>query len=99
MVENRLTPRELAFKVAERCEGEKIETLNLSHGAFARKTGEKTAALQMSEVLRGRKLPDPTPADSDRKGGSMLMYQLLRDEKWKVADSCPALSTTMPILS
>ncbi len=98
LVENRLTPRELAFKIAERSEGEKIEALYLSHDAFARKTEEKTAALQMGEVLRERKLPEPTPSDTDRKGGWMLMYQLLRDGKWKVADSCPHLIATIPVL-
>lgn len=98
LVRNRLTPRELAFQIAERCEGEKIEAIYLSHDAFARKTEEKTAALQMEDVFRERKLPSPTPADTDRKGGWMLMYQMLRAGTWKIADSCPALIATIPIL-
>jgi hypothetical protein len=98
LVANRLTPRELAFRVAERCEGEKIDAIYLSHDAFARKTEEKTAALQMADVLRERQLPEPTPADTDRKGGWMLMYQMLREGKWKIADSCPALTATIPVL-
>jgi phage terminase large subunit len=98
LVANRLTPRELAFRIAERCEGEKIEAIHLSHDAFARRTEEKTAALQMADVLRERKLPEPTPADTDRKGGWMLMYQMLREGKWKIADSCSALVATIPVL-
>jgi phage terminase large subunit len=98
LVANRLTPRELAFRIAERCEGEKIEAIYLSHDAFARKTEEKTAALQMGDVLRERKLPEPTPADTDRKGGWMLMYQMLREGKWEIGDSCPALISTIPVL-
>jgi phage terminase large subunit len=98
LVENRLTPRELAFKIAERSEGEKIESIYLSHDAFARKTEEKTPALQMNEVFRERKLPAPHPSDTDRKGGWMLMYQMLREAKWLVADSCQALAASIPSL-
>lgn len=98
LVENRQTPRELAFKIAERSEGEKIESIYLSHDAFARKTEEKTPALQMNEVFRERKLPAPHPSDTDRKGGWMLMYQFLRDGKWLVADSCQALAASIPSL-
>ncbi|HVB35374.1 MAG TPA: terminase family protein [Patescibacteria group bacterium] len=98
LVENRLTPRELAFKIAERSEGEKIEDVYLSHDAFARKTDEKTAARQMAEIFAERKLPPPRPSDTDRKGGWMLMYQMLREDKWLVADSCPALAACIPAM-
>ncbi|HVB99000.1 MAG TPA: terminase family protein [Candidatus Dormibacteraeota bacterium] len=98
LVENRLTPRELAFKIAERCEGEKIETVYLSHDAFARKTEEKTAARQMAEIFAERKIAAPQPSDTDRKGGWMLMYQMLREGKWLVADSCRALAACIPAL-
>lgn len=98
LVENRLTPRELAFKLAERSAGEKIEAIYLSHDAFARRTDEHTAALQMTEILRARDLPSPTPADTDRKGGWLLMYQFLRDAKWQIADNCSRLIATLPVL-
>jgi phage terminase large subunit len=98
LVENRLTPRELAFKVAERSEGEKIDAVYLSHDAFARRTDEKTAALQMAEIFRARGLPSPAVADTDRKGGWLLMYQLLREGRWLIADSCPRLAQTLPVL-
>ncbi|HEV2386768.1 MAG TPA: terminase family protein [Candidatus Acidoferrales bacterium] len=98
LVENRLTPRELAFKVAERSGGEKIETIYLSHDAFARRTDEHTAALQMTEIFRARDLPSPAMADTDRKGGWLLMYQFLRDGKWLIADSCARLIATLPVL-
>ena len=54
--------------------------------------GEPGAAFQLDEI------PEPTPADTDRKGGWMLMYQMLREGKWKIADSCQALVATIPVL-
>jgi phage terminase large subunit len=98
LVENRLTPRELAFKVAERTGGEKIDSIYLSHDAFARRTEEKTAALQMADLFRERGLPAPVPSDTDRKGGWLLMYQFLREGKWVIADSCPRLVQVIPVL-
>jgi phage terminase large subunit len=98
LVENRLTPRELAFKVAERSAGEKIDAIYLSHDAFARRTDEHTAALQMTDIFRARELPSPAPADTDRKGGWLLMYQFLRDAKWQIADNCTRLIATLPVL-
>jgi Terminase large subunit, T4likevirus-type, N-terminal len=98
LVKNRQTPRELAFQIAERSEGERIESVYLSHDAFARKTEEKTAARQMAEIFTQRRLPAPTPSDTDRKGGWMLMYQMLREGSWLIADSCPALAASIPAL-
>lgn len=98
LIRNRMTPGELAKEIAERSNGERIEAFYLSHDAFARRTEEKTAALQMAEVLREHDIPAPTPSDTDRKGGWMLMYQMLRDGKWKIADNCPWLVQTIPAL-
>jgi hypothetical protein len=52
----------------------------------------------MGEVLERNKLPRPIPADSDRVGGWMLMYQMLHDDKWLIADNCERLIDCLPTL-
>ena len=77
---------------------EKIAAVYLSPDAFAHHTSELTIAHQMGEVLARNRLPRPTPADSDRVGGWMLMYQMLQDGKWLIADNCERLIDCLPTL-
>jgi hypothetical protein len=37
-----------------------------------------------------------TRASNDRVGGAMLMYQLLRDDRWKIGDNCPLAAQSIP---
>ena len=96
-----LAPRALAEAIIERSrdrEGkrEKVDTIYLSPDAFARRTDEASIAEQMGDVFAAAGLPRPAPADNDRVGGWMLMYQMLDAGEWLIADSCAELIRTLP---
>jgi hypothetical protein len=98
-----LAPRALAEAIIERSrdrEGkrEHIDAIHLSPDAFARRTEDASIAEQMGDVFASNGLPRPTPADNDRIGGWMLMYQMLDEGEWLIADSCPELIRTLPEL-
>jgi hypothetical protein len=98
-----LAPRILAAQIIERSRlrtggAEKIEAIYLSPDAFARRTDESSIAEQMGDILHSAGLPRPVPADNDRVGGWMLMYQMLDAREWLIADSCPELIRTLPEL-
>ncbi len=57
-------------------EREKIDAIYLSPDAFARRTDEASIAEQMGDIFAAAELPRPVPADDDRVGGWMLMYQM-----------------------
>ncbi|MGC1107361.1 MAG: hypothetical protein WA876_12565, partial [Candidatus Acidiferrales bacterium] len=98
-----LSPRVLAAQIIERSRArdgsaEKIDAVYLSPDAFARRTDEASIAEQIGDVLHSAGLPRPVPADNDRIGGWMLMYQMLDADEWLIADSCPELIRTLPEL-
>jgi phage terminase large subunit len=102
-VANHLSPRMLAQAIVERsCDGdgrpERISEIFLSPDAFARRTSELTIAEQLGEVLADKDLPRPVPADDDRVGGWMLIYQMLQDGQWVIADHCAQLIDCLPTL-
>ncbi|MHB8413356.1 MAG: hypothetical protein ACYDDI_15620 [Candidatus Acidiferrales bacterium] len=102
-VEQHLAPRALAAAIIERSRDrdgklEHIDAIYLSPDAFAHRTDESSIAEQMSDVLAAAGLPRPVPADNDRIGGWMLMYQMLDADEWRIADSCPELIRTLPEL-
>jgi len=105
LVQNHLSPRMLAQAIVERSAGGpaagrgKIAAVYLSPDAFARRTSEATIAEQLSEVLEKAGLPPPVPADNDRIGGWMLLYQLLESGGWLIADNCQELVRTLPLLT
>jgi len=98
-VQNQLSPRMLAQAIVERSAGERIHEVWLSPDAFAQRTSEATIAEQMGDVLAAAGLPRPSPADDDRVGGWMLMYQLLESGQWIIADSCRQLIACLPTLT
>ena len=79
-------------------EREKIEAVYLSPDAFARRTDEASIAEQMGDVFAAAGLPRPVPADDDRVGGWMLMYQMLEAGEWVLAENCIELIRTLPSL-
>jgi len=79
-------------------EREKIEAVYLSPDAFARRTDEASIAEQMGDVFAAAGLPRPVPADDDRVGGWMLMYQMLDAGEWLLAENCIELIRTLPNL-
>jgi len=77
---------------------EKIDAIYLSPDAFAHRTGEASIAEQMGDVFAAAGLPRPVPADDDRVGGWMLMYQMLQTGEWLLTDNCFELIRTLPSL-
>jgi hypothetical protein len=102
-VTHRTSPRELARQIIERSVGrngasEKIDAIYLSPDAFARRTDEASIADQMGDVFAAAGFPRPIPADNDRVGGWMLMYQMLDANEWLLTDNCAELIRTIPTL-
>jgi hypothetical protein len=77
---------------------EKIDAIYLSPDAFARRTDEASIAEQMGDVFVAAGLPRPIPADDDRVGGWMLMYQMLDAGEWLLTENCIELIRTLPNL-
>jgi Terminase large subunit, T4likevirus-type, N-terminal len=77
---------------------EKIDAIYLSPDAFARRTDEASIADQMGDVFVAAGFPRPIPADNDRVGGWMLMYQMLDAGEWLLTDNCVELIRTIPNL-
>jgi terminase large subunit-like protein len=78
---------------------ERIGEIYLSPDAFARRTSDSTIAEQLGDVLAQNGLPRPAPADDDRVGGWMMLYQLLEQGQWIIADSCRQLIDCLPTLT
>ena len=102
-VTHRTPPRELAREILARSlqssgDREKIDAIYLSPDAFARRTDEASIAEQMGDVFAAAGLPRPTPADDDRVGGWMLMYQMLDAGEWLLTENCIELIRTLPNL-
>src|SRR4029077_19220575 len=76
----------------------KIDATSLSPDAFARRTDEASIAEQMGDVFAAAGFPRPIPADNDRVGGWMLMYQMLDAGEWLLTDNCIELIRTLPNL-
>jgi phage terminase large subunit len=79
-------------------EREKIEAIYLSPDAFARRTDEASIAEQMGDIFAAEGFPRPIPADNDRVGGWMLMYQMLDAQEWLLTENCIELIRTLPNL-
>jgi phage terminase large subunit len=77
---------------------EKIGAIYRSPDAFARRTDDASIAEQMGDVFAAAGFPRPTPADDDRIGGWMLMYQMLDAGEWLLTDNCAELIRTLPTL-
>jgi len=105
-VTRRTPPRELAREIIARSllsgsgdsSREKIDAIYLSPDAFARRTDEASIAEQMGDVFSTAGLPRPVPADDDRVGRWMLMYQMLDAGEWLLTDNCIELLRTLPNL-
>jgi phage terminase large subunit len=94
--------REIVARSVESCGGrggsEKIAAIYLSPDAFARRTDEASIAEQMGDVFSAAGFPRPVPADDDRVGGWMLMYQMLDAGEWLLTENCMELIRTLPSL-
>jgi phage terminase large subunit len=107
-VTHRTPPRELAREIIVRSVAtaltgaatsrEKIDAIYLSPDAFAQRTDEASIAEQMGDVFAAAGFPRPIPADNDRVGGWMLMYQMLDAGEWLLTENCTELIRTIPNL-
>jgi len=106
-VTHRTAPRDLAREIIARSRDgrlapeqsrEKIEAIYLSPDAFARRTDEASIAEQMGDVFAAAGLPRPIPADDDRIGGWMLIYQMLETGEWLITENCIELIRVLPTL-
>ncbi|MGA8220945.1 MAG: hypothetical protein WB780_04765 [Candidatus Acidiferrales bacterium] len=97
-VEPRGVEATLGFPAGCGREHEKIEAIYLSPDAFARRTDEASIAEQMGDIFAEAGFPRPIPADNDRVGGWMLMYQMLDAGEWLLTENCVELIRTIPIL-
>jgi len=93
-----LSPREIAYRILELSHDEKISAIYLSPDAFARHTDVATIANQMGDIFNAFGMPRPVPADNDRVGGWMLMYQMLAAGEWQITSNCTELIHTLPNL-
>ena len=89
---------DLASRTTSQSTHEKIDAIYLSPDAFARRTDEASIADQMGDVFAAAGFPRPIPADNDRIGGWMLMYQMLDADEWLLTDNCIELIRTIPTL-
>ncbi len=104
LVKNHLAPRQLAKEIIElsrdaRGEIEKPQAIYLSPDAFAKRTADASIADQINEEFGRWGFPQAQPADNERVGGWMLMYQMLEQEEWEIADSCCELIQLLPNLT
>jgi hypothetical protein len=91
-------PFDLGSRTTSQSTHEKIDAIYLSPDAFARRTDEASIADQMGDVFAAAGFPRPIPADNDRIGGWMLMYQMLDADEWLLTDNCIELIRTIPTL-
>ena len=103
-VDHGITPRMLGEGLRERCvdsqgRPEKIDQFFLDPYCFADRTGQSTIAEQIREIAcRGDRFPQPAMASDDRVGGWQLLYQLLSQDQWVIAENCEKLIEVLPIL-
>ena len=97
-VKSGLSPRMLGQAIAEMSGNEGIREVVLSPDAFAHRTSEASIAEQLGEVLGQNGLPRPIAADDDRVGGWQLMYQMLENDEWVIAENCVKLIQGLPEL-
>lgn len=94
---NHLGPRELGAEIGRLSDGERISHVYLSPDAFAKRTDELSIAEQVGDVLSQMGFPRPVPADNDRVGGWMLLYQMLQSGQWRIGSTCRELIRAIPV--
>jgi hypothetical protein len=93
------SPKQLAGDIlAATDKNEKIDAVYISPDARHKRTSEKSIEDQFADVWRGTNLPMPSLADDDRKGGAMLIVQLLNDERVHISESCRRLIECIPTM-
>lgn len=83
-----------AAKKNEDDQPRKLHTMYLSPDSWNDRGDHNTLAGQMNDVLRPHGL-NFVPASSDRAGGAMLIYELLRDGRLLISDTCQLLCASL----
>lgn len=101
-VKNGVAPKDLAHKIVSLTktgeESDRIQSVFLSPDAWAQREGRDSIADQMNQVFRSEGFRNARRADTDRVGGAMLMYQMLRDRGWVIADHCTQIIECIPMM-
>jgi hypothetical protein len=109
---NGQTPEDLGRMIARKMKpSERLDDFFLSRDAFDKRHSERTIADELydgisrecaiiaAETGVAPHIPRPTRCDTDRKGGWMLMYQMLKNGTWKIDyDACPNLVECLPLM-
>ena len=95
---NHKTPEELGDLIALHSDGLAPDQFYFAPDAFSKRTSAHTIADEIGVRLREHGLPFPSRADNDRIGGWQLMYQLLKNGKWRITKDCPVLLESLPLL-
>ena len=98
LVERELTPKQLVDRISWLNSGEVISAIVIDPSAKQRRDSPETIYLQLNKLLSEKHLPSCIPADNDRIGGWMLMYQMLDVETWSIDPSCTKLITCLPAM-
>lgn len=88
------------------CERKYTQRFHLSPDAFGERDSVLTIADKIGQKLRLAHLPSPTPADNDRTGGWMAMYNLMQSTRrhgadggdvWLCTTECPEVLNSIPL--
>ena len=112
LVENHLTPIQLANRIVDAMRDkdrygqpvgpvkDKIADVYVSNEIFDKHSwGEHSIPELMNDVFREFGVPMCAPADDERAGGWMLMYQLLSDGNWMISEDCDKLINAIPAMT
>jgi Terminase large subunit, T4likevirus-type, N-terminal len=95
-VESGKTPGQLGETLRLMTGSEALDAFYLSPDSFAKRQSIRTIADEIGD--RRGPLPFPTPADNDRPGGALLLYQLLSEGRLMISRACPRLIALIPTL-
>ena len=75
-----------------------IDAIYLSPDAFQKRSEQDSFADLMGEVFKKYGMPEPTPADDDRKHGAQCMYDLMKSDELEIDPGCKSLIETIPMV-
>lgn len=93
------SPRALAQEIVDRtpvAERSRIESIGLSHDAFANREGRDPINVQIDDVLTKAGLPQCHKAGGDPMGTGTKIYDMLGQLQVSIAPNCKMLIETMP---
>lgn len=95
-VDHGLEPDVLVRMIAEMSKGEHISDIYISPDTDSRRDSPDTIYKQMGKLFESFGMPHCRKADDDRKGGWLLLHQLLKNECLVIDESCEHLISKIP---